>query len=221
MKVNRKKRGFTLIELLVVITIIAMLAAGAYAGYGALMPMIRSKQAASQTSTIHKWLVAYALDNGGAFPIGETSSNLAFRELFKKSYGADEMQFYIPNDPYHNPAKDHKPDGDKGREPDYAQALDTGECAFAYVSGLTQSDEGRIPLLANGFGPSPGVWTKVKTEKGGVFQGKYAVVCRVTGSAVSHELKDGEWMVKERNAGQEVNIFSPDFDTPSTILNPM
>jgi hypothetical protein len=61
----------------------------------------------------------------------------------------------------------------------------------------------------------------VKTEKGGVFQGKYAVVCYVTGSALVHQLKDGEWMVKERNAGREVNIFSPDFDTPSTILNPM
>src|SRR4029078_1875330 len=106
MKVNRRKRGFTLIELLVVITIIAMLAAVAYAVYGALMPMIRSKQAASQTSTIHKWLVAYALDNGGAFPIGETSSNLAFRELFKKSYGADEIKFYITNDTSHTPAQD-------------------------------------------------------------------------------------------------------------------
>jgi prepilin-type N-terminal cleavage/methylation domain-containing protein len=220
MKVTRSRKGFTLIELLVVITIIAMLAAGAYAGYGALMPMIRSKQAASQAATIHKWLTAYALDAGGAYPTGETA-NLAYRELFKKSYGADEMQFYIPNDPYHNTAKDKKPDGDKGREPDYTQALESGECAYAYVSGLTQSDEGRLPIIANGFAGTPGVWTKDKTKPGGVFQGKYGVVCRVSGSAASHELKDGEWMVKEKNAGQEVNIFSPDFDTPSTIVNPM
>lgn len=219
MKSNRRKRGFTLIELLVVITIIAMLAAGAYAGYGALMPMIRSKNAASQTTTIHKWLIAYALDNGNAFPVGETA-NLAFRELFKKSYGADEMQFYIQGDAYHKEAKDKKPDNDKGREPDFAQALEPGENAFAYVSGLTQSDEGRIPIIANGFAGSPGVWAKNPTEKGGVFKGKYAVVCRVSGSAQAHEIKDGEWMVKERNAGQEVNIFSPDFDTPPTIVNP-
>jgi prepilin-type N-terminal cleavage/methylation domain-containing protein len=224
MKANQRKAGFTLIELLVVIFIVATLAAVAWAAYGALMmPPVRAKQAASQAATIHKWIVAYALDGGGAFPISEKSSNEAFRELFKKPFGADEMQFYIPGDPYHNSAKDHKPDGDKGREPDYAQALETGECAFAYVSGLTESDEGRIPLLANGFGPSPGVWSRVKTERGGVFQGKYAVVCRVTGSVSIHALKDGELMIKEywKGAGQEVNIFSPDFDTPSTILNPM
>jgi prepilin-type N-terminal cleavage/methylation domain-containing protein len=220
MKMNRSKRGFTLIELLVVITIIAMLAAGAYAGYGALMPMIRSKNAASQTTTIHKWLIAYALDNGGQFPVGENSSNLAFRELFKKSYGADELQFYIQGDAYHKTAPNQKPDNDKGREPDYAQALEQGENAFAYVSGLDQSSEGRLPIIANGFGPSPGVWAKSTTEKGGVFKGKYAVVCRASGSAQSHELKD-DLMVKEKNAGQEVNIFSPEFDTPSTILNPM
>jgi prepilin-type N-terminal cleavage/methylation domain-containing protein len=147
MKTNRRKSGFTLIELLLVITIVAMLAAGAYAGYGALMLKTRAKDAATQASTIHKWLVAYSLDGGGAFPISEKSSNEAFRELFKRSFGADEMQFYIPGDPYHNPAKDHKPDGDTGRAPDFAQALETGECAFSYVSGLTQSDEGRFPFL--------------------------------------------------------------------------
>ncbi len=218
MKARKSNRGFTLIELLVVITIIAMLAAGAYAGYGALMPMIRSKQAANQESTIHKWLTAFALDNGGAYPQGDTA-NLAYRELFKKNYGADEMQFYIPNDPYHKTAPGQKPDGDKGREPEYTQALDTGENAFAYVNGLTQSDDGRIPLIANGFSGTVGVWTKVKTEKGGVFQGKYGVVCRVSGSAASEELKE-DLCIKGKNGGQEVNIFSPEFDTPQNIVAP-
>jgi len=221
MKVKAKKRGgFTLIELLVVITIIAMLAAGAYAGYGALMPGIRAKQASSQATTIHKWLTAYALDNGGSFPEGE-SANVAYRELFTKDLGADEMQFYIPNDPYHKSAPGQKPDGDKGRAPEYAQALEQGENAFAYVSGLSNSDEGRLPIIANGFAGAAGTWAKSKTEKGGVFQGKYAVVCRVSGSSQAHELKDGVYEVKEKNGGAEVNIFSSDFDTPSTVVNPL
>lgn len=220
MKTKASARGFTLIELLVVITIIAMLAAGAYAGYGALMPGIRAKSAASQATTIHKWLTQWALDSGGAFPTGE-SSNVAYRELFKKDLGADEMQFYIANDPYHNPAKDKKPDNDKGRDPDYSQALETGENAFAYVSGLSNSDEGRLPLIANGFAGQPGVWTKNKTERGGVFQGKYGVVCRVSGSSASHELGP-DMMVKERVGGQDVNIFTEGFsDVPFTVVNPL
>jgi len=222
MKMNRTPRGFTLIELLVVITIIAMLAAGAYAGYGALMPGIRAKQAASQCTTIHKWLTTYALDQGGAFPIGD-SANLAYRELFKLNIGADEKQFAtVPQDQYHNAAKDHKPDGDIGREPDFSQALETGENAFAYVSGLSNSSLGRLPLIANGFAGQPGVWSKTKSEKGGVFQGKYGVVCRVSGSSAAHDLSD-DLMVKERQGGQEVNIFSEGFspDEPFNVVNPL
>ncbi len=221
MKVKAKNPGgFTLIELLVVITIIAMLAAGAYAGYGALMPGIRAKQAASQATNIYKWLSAYALDNSGAFPIGDTA-NLAFREVFKKNIGADEMQFYIANDPYHNSAPEKKPDGDVGREPEYEQALQQGENAFAYCSGLSNSD-GRMPLLANGFAGSPGVWSKNKNERGGVFQGKFGVVCRCSGSATAHELKDGVLEVRERSSGQDVNIFTEAFsDVPFTVVNPL
>ena len=220
MKSKAKKKGFTLIELLVVITIIAMLAAGAYGAYGALMPGIRANQASKQSGEIWKWLSAWALEQGGPFPKGETA-NQAYRELFKKDLGADEMQFYIPNDPYHETAPKKQPDNDKGREPGYEQALQTGENAFAYVNGLSNSDEGRLPLIANGFAGSPGVWSKNKTAKGGVFQGKYGVVCRVSGSAARHELGE-DLIVKEKNAGQEVNIFSESFanDTTFTVLNP-
>ena len=223
MKVKAKNPGgFTLIELLVVITIIAMLAAGAYAGYGALMPGIRAKQAASQAGTIFKWCSAWSNDNSGAFPQGENSSNLAFRELFKKELGADEKQFAIPNDPYHESSRDKGPDGDVGHSPEYAQALEQGENAFAYVSGLSSSSSGRLPLIANGFAGQPGVWSKKKTEKGGVFQGKYGVVCRVSGSAAAHDLKDGALEVRERSGGQEVNIFTEGFsDEPFVVVNPM
>ncbi len=222
MKVKAKNPGgFTLIELLVVITIIAMLAAGAYAAYGALMPGIRAKDAAKHTSVIYTWLNAWSLDNNGAFPKGE-SSNLAFRELFKRDLGADEMQFYIANDPFHNSAPDNKPDGDKGRDPEYAQALEPGENAFAYVSGLSSSDDGRLPLIANGFAGQPGVWTKNKTERGGVFQGKYGVVCRVGGSAMAHDLNGTVLEVREKSGGQEVNIFTEAFsDVPFTVVNPL
>jgi prepilin-type N-terminal cleavage/methylation domain-containing protein len=219
MKPNPSRRGFTLIELLVVVTIIAMLAGGAYLGFSALLPRFRARQAATQAKVIHGWLVTYATDHGGNFPEGD-NANMAYRELFKINAGADEKQFAISGDAYHK-AAGGEPDGDLGRAPEYAQALETGENAFAYVSGLSSSDTARLPLIANGFTAQPGVWGKNKTDKGGVFQGKYGVVCRVGGSSVAHDLNDGEWMVKEKSNGQEVNIFTPGFeDADFNVLNP-
>jgi prepilin-type N-terminal cleavage/methylation domain-containing protein len=220
MKTKASRRGFTLIELLVVVTIIAMLAGGAYLGFSAQLPRFRARQTATQAKVIHGWLVAYASDHGGNFPEGD-NANMAYRELFKINVGADEKQFAVTGDAYHKPAPRGEPDGDIGKSPDYALALETGECAMAYVSGLSSSDTARLPLIANGFSSQPGVWAKNKNEKGGVYQGKYGVVCRVGGSAVAHELNDGEWMVKEKSNGQEVNIFTPGFDDMNfTVLNP-
>jgi prepilin-type N-terminal cleavage/methylation domain-containing protein len=221
MKSKASRRGFTLIELLVVVTIIAMLAGGAYLGFSALLPKFKSKQAATQAKVIHGWLVTYANEHGGNFPEGD-SANQAYRELFKISVGADEKQFAISGDPYHKPLAKGEPDGDVGKDPDYVQALELGENAYAYVSGLSSSDTARLPLVANGFSSQPGVWSKNKNEKGGVFQGKYGVVCRVGGSSVAHDLKDGEWMVKEKFNGQEVNIFTAGFeDMNFNVVNPL
>lgn len=222
MKSKASRRGFTLIELLVVVTIIAMLAGGAYLGFSALLPKFKSKQAATQAKTIHGWLVSYATDHGGSFPEGE-NANMAFRELFKISVGADEKQFAISGDPYHKGSKNNEgPDGDKGTEPDYVQALEQYENAFAYVSGLGSADTARIPLIANGFSSQIGVWSKNKNDKGGVFSGKYGVVCTVGGSAAARDLKDGEYTVKEKFNGQEVNIFTSGFEDMSfNVLNPL
>lgn len=223
MKTKAKRRGFTLIELLVVVTIIAMLAGGAYLGYSALLPKFRSKQTAKQTGVIYTWLVSYANDRGGRFPEGD-NANMAYRELFKAKVGADEKQFFIAGDAYHKnaPGGKNEPDGDTGGEPDFVQALETGENAMAYVSGLTSSDTARIPLIANGFSSNPGTWAKNKNEKGGVYQGEIGVVCRVGGSAAAVDIKDGSMTIKEKSNGQEVNIFTSGFgDTQFNVLNPL
>jgi len=221
MKTHAKRRGFTLIELLVVVTIIAMLAGGAYLGFSALLPKFRSNQAATQAKTICGWLITWANDRGGFFPEADQSSNQAFRELFKvANLGAEEKQFAISGDAYHKTAPKGEPDGDIGIEPEFAQALEQGENAFAYVSGLSSSDDSMLPLVANGFA-QPGVWSKNRNEKGGVFQGKYGVVGRVGGSAKAHELKEGEYQVKEKSGGQEVNIFNSGFKGMSfNVVNP-
>jgi prepilin-type N-terminal cleavage/methylation domain-containing protein len=223
MKTTKSKRGFTLIELLVVISIIAMLAAGAYTAYGAMMPKFKANSAAKKAGTIATWLNAYAIDNGGSFPEGDTA-NLALRELFKKDkYGADEMQFMIDGCVYHKSSANKKgPDGDKGSAPEFAQALEQGENAFAYVSGLSnEGGDTRIPLLANGFTETIGQWTKDRNKKGGVFSGKYAVVLRVGGGAKAEDIdEETNFEVREKKSGAMMNIFSADFGTPDTVRNP-
>lgn len=221
MKSNTSRRGFTLIELLVVVAIIAMLAGGAYLGYSAQLPRFQARQAATQAGVIHGWLITYANDRGGNFPEGD-NANQAFRELFKINAGATEKQFAIPGDAYHKGTANGEPDGDAGRAPEYATALEPGENAFAYVSGLASSDPARLPLIANGFTSQTGVWSKNRNERGGVFKGKFGVICRVGGSSVAHELTDGEWTVKEKSDGQMVNVFTSGFDgVDFTVLNPL
>ena len=47
------------------------------------------------------------------------------------------------------------------------------------------------------------------------------MVCRVGGSCVVHELKDGEWSVQEMSSGKMMNIFTSGFDEMDfTVLNP-
>jgi hypothetical protein len=123
-------------------------------------------------------------------------------------YGADEMQFFIPNDRYHQAAPGMRPDNDKGQAPDFTQSLQPGENAFAYVGGLDNTSDGRLPLIANGFANgAAGQWSRNKNERGGVFEGKKAVICRVNGSAAAHDL-GANLFVAERNNGQPVNVFS-------------
>jgi len=220
-----RRAWFTRPELVIGIVLVALLAGGALAYYRRMTGpewkgKILAKQAATQAKVIHGWLTTYAIEHGGVYPTG-TNANEAYRELFKINIGADENQFYIIGDRYHKLARGGRPDGDTGQEPDYVQALEAGENAFAYVSGLVSSDSPRLPLIANGFTSQPGIWSNKDYEKGGVFLGKYGVVCRVDGSSAAVDLKDGEWMIKERFNGQEVNIFTPGLeDTNFTVVNP-
>jgi hypothetical protein len=224
MKTIRYRWGFVRRRLVVALVLSAMLLGVAGLIFLSQRSYYRKKHSvrkvAIQAKIIHGWLKTYADEHGGRFPTGD-NANAAYRELFKINVGADEMQFAIAGDAWHKPARGGQPDGDIGGAPDHVQALETGENAFAYVSGLSSNDTARLPLIANAFTAQPGVWSKNKNERGGVFQGKYGIVCRVGGSSVIHELKDGEWMVKEKCNGQVMNIFTPGFeDANFTVLNP-
>lgn len=217
------KKGFTLIELLVVISIIALLAAGGFASYGKIMPGIRAKSLAKTGREIWNFLNVYATDNDQRFPEAQSFSNDAFRELYKAGLLDNEKAFYIPNDPWHNNAigGNRQPDNDIGVEPDYTQALQTGECAWAYVTGHDTASNSTLPIMANAFSESIGVYSPDKSKKGGVFEGKRAVWVTVAGAANAVEIKSSDPRIMERKGGRDVDVFSSDFGTnPSNVLNP-
>lgn len=223
MKLKQRNQGFTLIELLVVISIIAMLAAGAFGAFSKIMPGVRAKALLGNAKGIHTMLNTWATDNDGQYPTSDQSSNEAFRQLYKKKLFDDEKPFAIANDPWHynSPSGDKKgPDNDIGAPPEYTQALMPGECAYAYVTGLDGGSQTNLPIIANAFSESTGVYSADKTKKGGVFQGERAVYVTVGGSAkvadCSHDYK-----VMEKKGTREVDVFSSDWGTNAdNIKNP-
>lgn len=143
----------------------------------------RITAAAIHASTIHKALMLYAADHEGRFPEASTSSNQAFRQLFRE-YLNDEKYFYIPGSAWHSAAPENKPDNIIGFHPPYDKALQPGENHWAYVSGLGDKSHGDIPLIADGFvEESPGTYTDDPSKKGGVWKGSKAIVVFVSGSA--------------------------------------
>lgn len=225
MKVQRSKKGFkgfTLIELLVVISIIAMLAAGGFASYGKIMPGVRANSTAKNAKGIYNWLQAYANDHDQRFPQTESFANDAYRELFKARYLDDEQGFAISNDPWLDkaPGGDKKPDNELGSEPDFQQALQPGENSWAYVNGLDAASQSNLPLMANGFSESVGIYSTDKYKKGGVFSGLKAVWVSVGGSAKVFDLGK-DLRIMEKKGGRPSDIFQSDWGTNTDdVKNP-
>ena len=225
MKTNHRKQGFTLIELLVVISIIAMLAAGGFAGYSTIMPKVKANSAATSGRSIHTMLTAWAQDNDQAYPEATQASNDAFRELFKKRLldSGGEKLYSISGDPWHanSPSGDRKgPDNEIGSEPEFQQALSTGECCWAYTTGLDTASESSTPLLANAFTESVGVYTSDKKKKGGVFSGLKNAWVTVGGSAKTSDLS-ADYKCMEKKGSKMVDVFSNDWGTnPDDVKNP-
>ena len=223
MKTKHRKQGFTLIELLVVITIIAMLAAGGFAGYSKIMPGVKANASAKTGRDIHALLTAWSQDNDQSFPEASQASNDAFRELFKKRLVDTEKLFSIGGDAWHanSPSGDGKgPDNDIGTEPEFQAALTTGECAWAYVTGLETASKIDLPLLANAFTESPGVYTDNKKKKGGVFNGLKNAWVTVGGSAKVGELSS-DFKCTDKRGSKSVDVFSNDWGTnPDDVKNP-
>lgn len=148
-------------------------------------------EAVNNAREIHKVLFEFDVKYGGfpsastipkvqsetstTMPLGSTSSNDYFRQLLATGLGNEKM-FYSKS------RKSRKPDDLF----DGMKALQKGECGFAYVVGLSTSENSSTPLLiapvisdTKQFDPEP-------------LKGK-AVVLRIDGSARSYTIrKDGK-----------------------------
>ncbi|MES2468182.1 MAG: hypothetical protein V4675_12825 [Verrucomicrobiota bacterium] len=158
-----RHQGFTRKELLVTLALVFILGCyfADYMAQSARGVMIgKAKGAADRGHEIYTLLVTWAEDHDGKFPTAHQFSNEAFRELYKAGLTDSERLFAIPGDAWHknSPSGDGKgPDNIIGTAPDFSQALQRGECAYTYVSGLSLASRGSLPLFTNAFSESLGV----------------------------------------------------------------
>jgi hypothetical protein len=133
----------------------------------------------------------------------------------------DEKPFYVTGSAWHGTLTG--PDGAIGSAQDnFSKALEAKENHWGYVKGLTvDRDQSDLPLVMDGGTQGkPGLWTTNRREPGGVWNGKHAIVVRISGSAKVYDL-DATLTVKDKREGQMVDVFSQEYGTKTDdCLNP-
>jgi len=192
-----KTNAFTLTELLVVIAIVAILVVMALPISKATCAQDRQTQALSHVKQIVLACKLFASDNNGDYPtnlldpttlqpskgLGPVTddSNTAFAQLFP-DYLTNEMIFAEEGSAFTPAPPDNIIDVPVRSSP--VQTLKANENTFAYCIGLTDTSNALFPLVADGFADlAHWTYVKDKTAKGGVWEGKEAIVGLVNGSA--------------------------------------
>ncbi len=222
-----KNKAFTLIELLVVITIIAILASFALPAYTAVQERAQQTKDLSNAKQIALALKQFAVDNNGSFPAkaaaaatAPADSNSAFFWLFP-NYLQSEDIFVVSGSKWTPPNPDNKIDAAAAAQTD---TLKAGENSYAYVLNLTDTANPAFPLITDGFTDpvaSPPVYDTSKTNKGGVWAAKKAIVAFCDGSG--QILKCDLTKKYPTRLNGTKSLFEPDADwlvAANTVLNP-
>lgn len=198
-------KGFTLVELLVVIAIIAGLAA---MSYGPIMKKLREGEQAkaiTKGKNLSVALFGYAAKNDGLFPEGDDVYE-AFQELIDTEAVDDEEIFWVKENSATGTVVNKKPDNDG--------EVETGECSWGYVAGLTNTSKTNTPLIFD------------SSAKAGSFDtavwGGQAIVVKINGSVSAMKIDyqgkptndDGtskEGPILEQRGNTEADIFSEQY----------
>jgi prepilin-type N-terminal cleavage/methylation domain-containing protein len=190
--------AFTLVELLVVISIIAILAGFAMPAFTKAMEQADRTKVLNDGKQIALSMKNYAGDFGGEFPFytdpirkqGQPQSANDILATLIPDYIPNEQVFTIKKSGYCRPGADGNITA--------GRILERGENGWAYVLGLTDTSNGRWPLLAPGF-KNGGVTyiTNDESAPGGLWRGEYSVVIRADLSG------QPEKCMKQRTGGTE------------------
>jgi prepilin-type N-terminal cleavage/methylation domain-containing protein len=211
---NHRSQGFTLIELLVVISIIAILASIAIPTMNTAMMRARFASTVSNAKQIGLGMRMYASAHDGQFPLYKdtdnastmvATSNEALELLMPRYAGGDKTIFTNKQSAWCKPQPATAAD---------QYRLRAGECDWAYVRGLSETSDSRLPLLATAFAPGGTTYVKDNSKPGGVWKGELAAVLRIDGSVMSvQKLKEngsGTFIKRPDNAAK--NMFEKDTD---------
>ena len=99
------------------------------------------------------------------------------------------------------------------------ETLKAGENTFAYCLGLTDKSHAQFPLITDGFA-NPGKWTfsKDRRAKGGVWEGKKAIVGLVDGSASIQKVDQRSMTVSGNPVDPSASYFSTSVKGPQPWL---
>lgn len=227
---RKTSAAFTLIELLVVISIIAVLASIALPAFSGVQERANQTKDLSNAKQVGLALRQFASDHNGAFPAkapaadyaaaastAPTNSNDALWWLFP-TYLQNEQIFAVNGSLYTPSTPDNKLDAAGAAT--RTETLKKGENNYAYVSGLTDTENSTYPLLADGFTATAGQYDALKTNRGGVWAGKKAIVVFVDASGQIMNVRTSDKKIaRPSGAAATADMFSGDSSYPVGSTN--